>query len=55
MSYFMVPLSVLGLALPWELLSETMGTGRAVWQVSAIPSVVIDWTSCGYVQVPAAE
>jgi len=33
MSYFMVPLSVLGLALPWAMLSETLGTAKWVFQV----------------------
>lgn len=33
MSYFMMPLSVLGLALPWAMLSDTVGTHAAVWQV----------------------
>lgn len=32
-SYFMVPLSVLGLALPWAILSETVGTAKWVFQV----------------------
>ena len=30
----MVPISVLGLALPWALLSETVGTARWVFQVN---------------------
>lgn len=33
MSYFMVPLSVLGLALPWAMLSQLEGTSRKVFQV----------------------
>ncbi|CAM9384891.1 unnamed protein product, partial [Hapterophycus canaliculatus] len=32
---FMVPLSVLGLALPWAKLHETVGTSPLVWQVLA--------------------
>lgn len=36
-SYFMVPLSVLGLALPWALLSETTGISNHVWQVKRAP------------------
>lgn len=31
---FMVPLSVMGLALPWAKLHETVGTSALVWQVS---------------------
>lgn len=31
---FMVPLSVLGLALPWAKLHETVGTSALVWQVN---------------------
>ncbi|CAM9116416.1 unnamed protein product, partial [Laminaria digitata] len=30
--YFLVPFSVLGLALPWAILCDTMGMARAVWQ-----------------------
>lgn len=33
MSYFMVPLSILGLALPWHALAESVGTSDLVWQV----------------------
>lgn len=33
MSYFMVPLSILGLALPWAMLSDVMGVDERVWQV----------------------
>lgn len=33
----MVPLSVLGLALPWAMLAETVGTSDSVWQVNRAP------------------
>eukprot|EP00903_Cladosiphon_okamuranus_P016395 g15119.t1 len=35
MSYFMMPLSILGLALPWATLSDSVGTARWVFQVLA--------------------
>lgn len=37
----MVPLSVLGLALPWALLSEIVDVGPAVWQVCTVALSVI--------------
>ncbi|CAN0118074.1 unnamed protein product [Ascophyllum nodosum] len=41
MSYFMVPLSILGLALPWEMLSETVGTASGPWHALAWAGVVL--------------
>lgn len=43
----MVPLSVLGLALPWALVSDIIGTDPIVWQVrTALSLVVFSWP-CG--------
>lgn len=41
MSYFMVPLSILGLALPWAMLSDVTGMDEAVWQVIIIIIIII--------------
>ncbi|CAM9111089.1 unnamed protein product [Scytosiphon promiscuus] len=35
MSYFMMPMSVLGLALPWAMLSQVEGTSRTVFRTLA--------------------
>lgn len=32
---FMAPLAILGLALPWAKLHDTVGTSPLVWQVSS--------------------
>ncbi len=32
-SYYMMPMSMLGLALPWAMLSQLVGTSRRVFQV----------------------
>lgn len=36
-SLFMAPLAVLGLALPWAKLHDTVGTSPLVWQVQRLP------------------
>lgn len=37
MAYFMVPLSVIGLGLPWKLLWVTAGVNEVVWKVRKYP------------------
>lgn len=36
MSYFMVPLSLLGLGLPWKLHHVTYGTSDVMWLVGRL-------------------
>ncbi|CAM9812351.1 unnamed protein product [Ascophyllum nodosum] len=42
MNYFMIPLSVLGLGLPWKLHSVTYGTTEVPWLTCAYVGAVLD-------------
>lgn len=53
-NYFIVPLSVLGLALPWAILAKTIGMGWmgvVVWQVL----MVFVWAVLIYVRCPVSR